>query len=138
MANIYRTARGSQIDIQKLKLMNETVLAVGNANQNARGDLIKRGKILKNREQLAQEHYNISGNNIVKDVKVRRSVNDVEPDPVMEPLNFENVYENLSNPTATENVNQKALDNQPRGGMADAVTRSKELAARLAAQRRRI
>lgn len=138
MGNIYRTARGSQIDLQKLKLMNETVVAVGNANQNARGDIVSKGRIVKTREQLAQEHYNISGNNIVKEVKVKRSMADVEPDHVQEPLNFENVYDSLSNNSTTEDIAQKPLDNAPRGGMADAVTRSKELAERLAAQRRRI
>ena len=38
MPNVYRTARGLQIDIDQLRLANETAVAVGNHRVNARGD----------------------------------------------------------------------------------------------------
>lgn len=40
MSNIYKTARGQIIDIDKLKLTNETINAVGNMRTNSRGDVL--------------------------------------------------------------------------------------------------
>ena len=38
MARSYRTAQGKSVDIEKLRLKNELVPAVGNMRVNARGD----------------------------------------------------------------------------------------------------
>ena len=55
---VYRTALGKEIDIQQLSLLNERAVALGNANLNARGDQVDaHGKIIKKREELAQEYY---------------------------------------------------------------------------------
>ena len=55
---VYRTALGREIDIQQLALTNEKMVALGNANLNARGDQVDaRGKVIKKREELAQEYY---------------------------------------------------------------------------------
>jgi hypothetical protein len=85
MAGIYTTSRGNKIDINRLKIQNEMVVAVGNAGTNARGDLVQGGKIIKSREQIMQEQYNIRGNNIPKDTRPATR-NDVEADA---PLNFD-------------------------------------------------
>mgnify|MGYP006271447023 CR=1 FL=1 len=63
MSNIHRTAKGTVVDMARLKTINETVIAVGNAGTNARGDLVKGGKILKTREELTKENYNLGTNN---------------------------------------------------------------------------
>jgi hypothetical protein len=73
MAGIYTTSRGKSIDMNRLKLLNETTIAVGNAGVNARGDLVKGNKIIKSREEIAQEHYNISGNNVIKNNRNREA-----------------------------------------------------------------
>ena len=140
MSGIYKTSRGQAIDLDRLKLINQTAIAVGNAGTNARGDLVQGGKIVKTREQLAQEHYNISGNNIVKDQKVRRSSAEIQPDTPKpaEPVQITDPFEDLKNPPAAEVIEQPALSNEPRGGLASAVSKSQEIAERLAAQRRRI
>jgi hypothetical protein len=85
MAGIYTTSRGKSIDMNRLKLLNETTIAVGNAGVNARGDLVKGGKIIKRREDIAQEHYNISGNNVVKNNRNREAAaTEIVPDmPIM-------------------------------------------------------
>jgi hypothetical protein len=52
-SQIYRTARGIEIDMGKFTLQNELTPAVGNANVNARGDKLgPGGKIIQKREQL--------------------------------------------------------------------------------------
>lgn len=51
------TYRGQVIDIDMLRMANQGAIAVGNANYNARGDLIGRGgTVLKTREELEAEH----------------------------------------------------------------------------------
>lgn len=58
MARIYRTARGATIDIDKVKLANETTIAVGNMKINARGDLIGVGaQIAATRNQIMDQVY---------------------------------------------------------------------------------
>jgi hypothetical protein len=50
---VYRTAKGREIDMTKLISQNELTLAVGNMSVNARGDKIgPGGKIVAKREQL--------------------------------------------------------------------------------------
>lgn len=59
MSRIYKTAQGQLINMDKLQLENEKEIAVGNANTNARGDLIaKNGQIIKTRNELIKEYYN--------------------------------------------------------------------------------
>lgn len=118
MPNIYNTARGSKIDIDRLKLMNETTIAVGNANMNARGDIVERGKIVKTREQVAQENYNLSGNNIVKEVK--RKQNEIEADIPVATADLENDLNDAA-------PSPMPLDSSPRGGLANAVSKNEEI-----------
>lgn len=50
--------QGKEIDLDKLRAKNETVLAVGNAKVNARGDEIgPGGKITRKREEIVNEYY---------------------------------------------------------------------------------
>jgi hypothetical protein len=55
---LYKSAQGQEVDIERLRNMNETVLAVGNARVNARGDEIgPGGKIVRKREDIQGEYY---------------------------------------------------------------------------------
>jgi hypothetical protein len=140
MSNVYKTVRGANVDMNRLKLTNETVIAVGNAGVNARGDQVRGNRIVKSREQIAQENYNISGNNIAKNAVIRDSENDIIPDDVPSytpDVNriVDTISQKQQEPT---NIEQNALSDAPRGGLANAVSRSQELAEKLAAQRRRI
>ena len=104
MSNVHRTARGATIDMDRLKLLNETTIAVGNTGTNARGDLVKGNQIVKTREQLIQETYNISGNNIAKEAKIRSSAQDaIEPDPI-EPVSKMSPHEALQNQDRPTNL----------------------------------
>jgi len=53
---IYKSARGKEVDMLKLMKQNEMTVAVGNAKVNARGDQLgPGGKIVKTREQILAE-----------------------------------------------------------------------------------
>jgi hypothetical protein len=65
MGRTYKSAQGKQIDMEKLRLQNELVPAIGNMRVNARGDQLgPGGQIVKTREQMLDEHYkkNVSKN----------------------------------------------------------------------------
>lgn len=60
MTKIYKTARGKTIDIDKVKLANESVTAVGNMKVNARGDKLgPGGQIIAGRNQVMDRVYNV-------------------------------------------------------------------------------
>ena len=60
---VYRTARGKEVDMHKLAAKNELTIAVGNAGVNARGDKIgPGGKILTKEEQLRLQQDNPESN----------------------------------------------------------------------------
>ena len=49
--SVYRTARGRELDMNKMVNQNELTIAVGNAKVNARGDKLgPDGKIIQRRE----------------------------------------------------------------------------------------
>ena len=53
---IYRSARGKEVDMMKLVKQNEMTVAVGNAGVNARGDKLgPDGQIIKTREEVLSE-----------------------------------------------------------------------------------
>lgn len=56
--NIYKTASGQHVDIDTLRLVNESVVTVGNMPVNARGDEVKPdGTIIRTRNEIMKEHY---------------------------------------------------------------------------------
>jgi hypothetical protein len=58
MSRIYKTARGKTLDMDKVKLANESSIAVGNMKVNARGDLIGvAGQIAAGRNQIMDKVY---------------------------------------------------------------------------------
>lgn len=60
MANVYKTTRGAMIDVDALRLNNETTVAVGNQRVNARGDQLDEfGNVLVTRNQAMNSHYGV-------------------------------------------------------------------------------
>lgn len=53
-----RSMRGVEINMAEFMAKNEGAVAVGNANMNARGDVIgKGGQVIKSRDEIAQEYH---------------------------------------------------------------------------------
>ena len=57
MARKYRTAKGKSIDMEAMRSANEKTIASGNMSVNAKGDLIKRGKVVKTVKERATERH---------------------------------------------------------------------------------
>jgi hypothetical protein len=61
MAITHRTSRGEVVDMDMLRLANESVIAVGNMKTNARGDeLGPGGKVVKTRAQIMQDYHKLN------------------------------------------------------------------------------
>ena len=77
---VYKTMQGKTVDIEKLRQQNETTVAVGNMNVNARGDEIgPSGTIIKTREQLMKQYYE-KPKGVVSTAQEVRQENTVKPD----------------------------------------------------------
>ena len=74
MTKSYRTAMGDIVDLDALRLANETTIAIGNCKVNARGDELGHGgEILRTRAQLMQEYHKLS-TPVADDTPVQESV----------------------------------------------------------------
>ena len=114
MSNIRRTAQGSAIDIDRLRLANETTIAVGNSKTNARGDQLgPGGKIIKTRAQIMAEYHQT---NAIEE--------QIEEDPYAEQVAEATTEPAPLHPQAESN---QANTNKPRGSFADAVAQTTEV-----------
>lgn len=60
MQKVYRSAFGKPVDMDRLRLTNEEVIAVGNMRVNARGDeLGPGGEVVRTRNQVMEDYYKV-------------------------------------------------------------------------------
>jgi hypothetical protein len=81
--NIYRTAAGQAVDVDTLRLVNESVVTVGNMPVNARGDEVRPdGTIIRTRNDIMKEHYRNIEPVVKYNPNKRKHI--TEPTPVVE------------------------------------------------------
>lgn len=62
MPKLYKTAQGKVLDMDRLRLLHEREVAVGNMNVNARGDQVDQyGNIVKKKNDIIKDKYNQRG-----------------------------------------------------------------------------
>jgi len=135
MPNVYRTARGEMVDIDMLKLANESVIAIGNMKTNARGDhLGAGGKIVKTRAQVMQEYHQlhtpVADNslpdflNSTTETLIENQIidNNLATPTAQDIVPRNDSVESETNSTETETTNYT----KPRGSFADAVAKQTE------------
>ena len=145
---IYRTARGSSVDISRLLQVNETTVAVGNNRVNARGDqLDEMGNVLVTKNENMNKHYNTdqaggkrSRYNVPVDEPVgsRRPLEKAEADPIDIQRLQQSMAESMAAPAPfvpqsidivdeIDDLVQTTTSAQPlRGGLANAIAKQKE------------
>ncbi len=115
---IHKTAMGSNIDMELVRLSNETVRAVGNMPVNARGDLIdSKGAIVKSREQIVNEYYQLHSN-VPSSKKVSR--NTIVPDEL--PKQMEPTFNNINDAEISTRSGSLADEIKKQLGGGDAST----------------
>ena len=84
---MYRTMQGRLVDIEKLRMSNESVQAVGNMNVNARGDIVGAGgKIVTTKEQIMKQYYETPKGRASEDTTAS-----VQPDTSLKKLQTQNI-----------------------------------------------
>lgn len=82
---IYKTARGTTVDLGSLKLQNENVRAIGNMGVNSRGDRVDdQGRVIDSRNQQLQRQ--IMRQTRPVDIPVHSSMIDANQRPVGRPV----------------------------------------------------
>jgi hypothetical protein len=128
MANVRRTAMGGGVDMDMLRLSNESTIAVGNMKVNARGDQLgSGGKVIKTRAQVMSEHNALnmstqlaSHDEIFESAPLQEFVQ--QPTNVLQPTAVdEPIAESESIPSYTK----------PRGSFAEAVAGQTEVTQEL-------
>lgn len=67
MAKIHRTAKGTIVDMDALRMKNGDQKSLGNISMNARGDLLgDNGQVIKRRTQIVQDYYKDNSENVRK------------------------------------------------------------------------
>ncbi len=111
MVKTYRSARGEIVDFDKIRLSNETAIAVGNMKTNARGDeLGPGGKIIKTRAQAMAEYHKLN-TPTAKDTVIKTPTQ-------LEPT--------LKAPEPEPKAVQPTTTTKPRGSLADSVAQETE------------
>jgi hypothetical protein len=139
--SIHRTATGKFLDINALKIQQEHAIAVGNARQNARGDLLGNGgQIVKTRDEIMNEYYKSQQGNKLMDNPIYSNADEANQSLVADifetPIanGYDQIEQSLIEPTVVNPKTGAATS----GGYADALVRSQELAEKMKAQRSRI
>lgn len=134
MGKVYRTAQGREIDMEKIRLQNELVPALGNMKVNARGDQLgPGGKIIRTREEIVDEQYRGRLDNTTAQAKDSPVVNR-SPRAASQPIPTSSrkaeqfapgpILADLDAPVAEEV--KKPKKSKAEGGLAKAVAKAKE------------
>ena len=133
---VYKSAMGKAVDIGALMLQNEQTRAVGNMNVNARGDLLdSQNRVIETRNRTSQRNYKRQSTPS-SHMPVTRST--VEARGRQQPTNpvVEDTFDDLPmedvelEPVAAPKIVEPAVtstNTQPRGGLAAAIARSREV-----------
>jgi len=87
----YRTNKGKTIDMEAMRTANEKTIATGNMSVNAKGDVVRRGKIVKTaKERATVRHQTIKQ---TTQASLKRPLDSketkVNPEPIPEPTPIE-------------------------------------------------
>jgi hypothetical protein len=130
MATNHRTARGLPIDMDRLRLANETTIAVGNMNVNARGDQLgPGGKVIKTRSQIMADANKLHNSPLADEAPVSESI---DADPVTPQVAQPTVLQpTVEHDTPVAESSSVPAYVKPRGSFADSVANQTEVTQEL-------
>lgn len=106
----YKTAHGKVVDIDKLRLVNEKTIAVGNMKVNARGDQLGQGgQIVATRNEVMNQQYKIQGTVISGNKHITEPENVAPDGESFDPPDFEETI--------------KPVEPKLRGSLADSIAK---------------
>lgn len=126
MANTRRTAMGNMIDIDMLRISNESTIAIGNMKVNARGDQLGAGgKVLKSRAQIMQDYHRINTPLASQDSILQSAPASDTPKELTQKLS--NVLQSAADNTPVAESESTPNYTKPRGSFAGAVAEKAEI-----------
>ena len=125
MAKTHRSARGDAVDIDMIRLSNESTIAIGNMRTNARGDQLgPGGKVVKTRAQVMQEYHKLN-TNVPEDIPIGSS-----PETIEQP-EMTNLVTPVAEDTPVTASSSTPQYVKPRGSFAEAVAEQTEVTQEL-------
>jgi hypothetical protein len=123
---IYKSAQGKTVDLGALLLQNESVRAVGNMNVNARGDTVdSTNRVIDQKNRQVQRQYqkqaSLTSNNMPPTTSNRAARQ------VRQPTVEAETQESVDNFVSTVEEKISTSGQIPRGGLAAAIARSREV-----------
>jgi hypothetical protein len=117
---------GKPVDMGALFLQNEHTRAVGNMHVNARGDVLdSANRVIEPKNRQAQRKYRRQTN--VTAGPETSETQSVQQQAIVDPLdNFADLLDDAEEPT-TQPVTENSASSAPRGGLAAAIARSREV-----------
>lgn len=138
---IYKSAMGKTVDLGALLLQNENIRAVGNMNVNARGDILdSNNRVTEPKNRQVQRRYNkqtnVSGGATTSNTREAKQA--VQEQVYDQTDTFNDLpQEEIEDPVAAPSPEQSAEPTDvPRGGLAAAIARSREVKQELEKTRR--
>jgi len=128
MAKIHRSARGDAVDMDMVRLANESTIAIGNMRTNARGDQLGAGgKIIKTRAQVMAEYHKLN-TDVPHDIPVGLAPEDVVS---MEQPEMTNLVTPIAEDVPVTQSSATPQYVKPRGSFAEAVAEQTEVTQEL-------
>jgi hypothetical protein len=126
MANTRRTAMGSTIDMDMLRIANEGTIAIGNMKVNARGDQLGAGgRVIKSRAQIMQDYHKINTPLASQDIVLQSEPTaDMPREIVQKPSN---VLQSAADDTPVAESETTPNYTKPRGSFAGAIAQKAEV-----------
>jgi len=127
---IYRSAMGKPVDLGALLLQNEKVRAVGNMNVNARGDIIdSANRVIETKNRQVQRHYqkqtNVTNGPVATSIRsAKAQIEKTEVDLTEVDLTE---FSDLPEDNDVVIVKEPETETPPKGGLAAAIARSREV-----------
>ena len=125
---IYKSAMGKPVDLGALLLQNENTRAVGNMNINARGDVLdSNNRVIEQKNRQVQRHYrrqtNVTNEPIVSSA---RSAKTSREESKIDLAEFSDLPED-NDVVVEKTPPAPEVTAVPRGGLAAAIARSREV-----------
>ncbi len=120
---------GKPVDMGALFLQNENIRAVGNMNSNARGDILdSSNRVVETKSRQAQRKYrrqtNVTPGPIVSDTVSAKKQSEASEAVVTDTFDDLLQEDDFEEPPVVPSAN---TESSPRGGLAAAIARSREV-----------
>jgi hypothetical protein len=123
---------GKPVDMGALFLQNENIRAVGNMNSNARGDILdSSNRVVETKSRQAQRKYrrqtNVTSGPVVSDTVSAKKQSEASEAVVTDTFDDLLQEDNFEEPPVVPSVPSANTELAPRGGLAVAIARSREV-----------